>query len=285
MTQKSTAKHTEKKPPELFPNAPTAKTLPALWLSAAQLFPYTGLDAPALRRRAIETNPATGAPWIPKPRGSRWPLHETLTGVLAWREHQLATATTRALPTQCATMQDVETIFRLPKEMQSYARAHHHPQTAAQVIFESSNRVNVLPMFEFFYPLLKKIFSGGGNKLQGLQGFEDLDLDLQRALSTKEDVIEKKRDNARANRDLYTMEGIERELGEPLTRIADDWRTALKTHGGKLKSLLHGAGMDTALIQQALAIFTEALHGPPAKLRQQLGLDQPNEPANQIPVK
>jgi len=278
MTQKSTAKHTEKKPPELFPNAPTAKTLPALWLSAAQLFPYTGLDAPALRRRALETNPATGAPWIPKPRGSRWPLHETLTGVLAWREHQLATAADRALPAQCASMQDVETIYQLPGELIKYVRSHGLAPDA----FDASNRVRIIPIMKAVAPFLKKIFGGSNAKLAEITGFEELDLDTQRALSTKEDVIEKKRDNARANRDLYTMEGIERELGEPLTRIADDWRTALKTHGGKLKSLLHGAGMDTALIQQALAIFTEALHGPPAKLRQQLGLDQPNDPANQI---
>jgi len=276
MTQKSTAKHTEKKPPELFPNAPTAKTLPALWLSAAQLFPYTGLDAPALRRRALETNPATGAPWIPKPRGSRWPLHETLTGVLAWREHQLATAADRALPAQCASMQDLETIYQLPGELIKYVRSHGLAPDA----FDASNRVRIIPIMKAVAPFLKKIFGGSNAKLAEITGFEELDLDTQRALSTKEDVIEKKRDNARANRDLYTMEGIERELGEPLTRIADDWRTALKTHGGKLKSLLHGAGMDTALIQQALAIFTEALHGPPAKLRQQLGLDQPNDPAN-----
>src|SRR6185312_4392163 len=237
MKQKSTAKHKGKKSPapkgassssapDLFPPVGGSKTLPGAFAKAAQLFPYTGLDDAALRRRAAETNPATGAPWIPAARGGRWPVHDTLAGLLAWRTHQHATAESRGLPAICGSMKDVEAIHRIPVEMQQYAREHYHPQAGDPIIFESSNRVHIPPMAEFFYPLLKKIFSGGGNQIAGLQGFEDLDLDFQRALSTKEDVIAKKRDNGLANQDLYVLSEIEKQLGEPLTYLGNEWKTA-----------------------------------------------------------
>jgi hypothetical protein len=275
MNQKRPKKHTQKKSPDLFPATSGARAIDTPWVTPATLTPFTDLDDQFLRRRARETNPATASPWLPGPRGGKWPLHPTLIGLLDWYRHQLSTAATRALPAQCASMRDTEAIYGFPIEMQQYAREHHHPAVGAEVIFESSNRVNLPPLLAFFRPLWKKLFCKGAEAIKGIEDFESIDLDTQRALSAQQDVIQKKRENALATAQLHTRDGIEKEIGEPLTAIFSSLKSYEKITGGKLKSLLTGAGVDPLIIQQAIATATSGIQEPMNKLREQLKLDQP----------
>lgn len=276
MRKKSHIKHTEKKsPPDLFPSAKGAKALTTSWATPPILTPFSDLDDSLLRRRAREINPHTSLPWLPAPRGGRWPVLPTLIGLLAWYRHQHATQAARGLPVQCANMGDAEAIFGFPKEMQQYAREHHHPKTGEQVIFESSNRVNLPPLLAFFRPLWKKIFCKGGEAIKGIEDFESIDLDTQRALSAQQDVIAKKRDNALATAQLHTRDGIEKEIGEPLTTIFSSLKSYEKITGGKIKSLLLGAGLDPAITAQVIATATAGIQEPLTKLRDHLHLDQP----------
>lgn len=279
MSQKSDKKHPEKNPlSDLFPLASGEKSLNSPWATAAQLFPYTGLDESALRRRARETNPATGAPWIPAPRGAKFEVHPTLRGLCAWKDHQLATPATRSLPTQCASMKDVTALYHFPVEMQQYARRHYHPQPGEPVIFESSNRVNLPPLLAFFAPFWNKIFCKGSGAIKGIENFEEIDLDTQRALSAQQDVIQKTRDNALANGELHTRGGIERELAEPLTAIFAAFKNFEKTAGGKIKSLLTSANTDPEIIRQTLTLAAAGVQEPLTKLRAQLKLSEADRP-------
>lgn len=291
MKQKSHKKHNAKNPPDLFPSSGSPRPLSAVWANAAQLLPYTALDEAALRRRERELNPATGAPWIPPARGSKWEILPTLAGCTAWRMHQLATADSRGLPRQCASMKDVEATFHLPREMQEYAREHFSPAPGEELIFEASNRVNVLPMLRRFKPFLKKVFSKTGAAIAELEGFEDLDLDTQRAKCYKQDEIQKRRDNALATAQLHTRDGIEKEIAEPLAAIFAHLKNYEKTTGGKLKSLLLGAGLPPELVQQTITTAAAGIREPLQKLREQLALSHHSEtagqdtaaPANQLP--
>jgi len=74
---------------------------------------------------------------------------------------------------------------------------------------------------------------------------------------------------------LHTRDGIEKEIGEPLTAIFSSLKSYEKITGGKLKSLLTGAGVDPLIIQQAIATATSGIQEPLTKLRDQLGLDKP----------
>lgn len=224
------------------------------------------MDDPALRRRAIELNPhaTPPAPWIPKPRGARYQVLPTLCGLLAWRQHQLATAESRALPRQCASMKDAESIYHIPVVMQKYIREHGLSPKG----FEASNRVNILHVLEAAHPFLTKIFGGTNSKIAEITGFEDLDLDTQRALSAQQDVITKKRENALATAQLHTRTGIENEIAEPLGAVAAAWKNYEKNTGGKLKSLLTGAGVEPEIIRQAITIATAGVQEPITKLRE-----------------
>jgi hypothetical protein len=265
-------------PPDLFPLAGGVKSLDSAWATASQLSPYTGLDDAALRRRARELNPRATppAPWIPPARGGRWPVAATLRGVCAWYQDQLAAAESCGLPPQCASMKDLERLFHIPVVMQKYIREHGLAPRA----FEASNRVNILPMLEAAEPFLSKIFGGSNSKIAEITGFEDLDLDTQRALSTQQDVIEKKRTNALAIAALHTRDGIEKELAEPLAAIFSALKNFEKVTGGKLKSLLAGAGLDPVIVQQAIGTAAAGIQEPLTKLRAQLRLDEPEQPEN-----
>ena len=269
---------------ELFPASHGSRPIASPWATPAQIFPDGQFDDPALRRLDRDLNPATGAPWIPKPRGGRWEVIPTLRGIIAWQAHQRATADTRTLPAQCASMRDVAAVYQFPIEMLQYAREHYHPQVGAPVIFESSNRVNVPPFLAFMAPLWKKIFCKGSSAIAGLENFEEIDLDTQRAKSAAEDVIAKKFQNGQTAKTLHTRDGVERELGEPLTAIATDWKSFEKITGGKLKSLLHGAGVAPEIVRQAITIAAAGIQEPMSKLRQLLKLDQPAppEPASSV---
>lgn len=258
-------KHTSKKPvtdgelPLVSQNAAAGFNL-GTQARAAELFCITGMTDPQLRQAQLRVD-ATGAPYLPKPAGGFWPVRETLAGLLRYQRDRAA----ETLPRQCASMKDVESFYGFPVEAQQYARNH-----GCEGAFESSNRVNILPLFRFFTPLLKKIFSRGAANIPGLEGFEELDADVMLGRVRVQDEIEKKRDNALANGDLRTSQGVEELLGPPLTDIANNLKNYEKTTGAKIRSVLSSAGVPEATVKQVLQVAAAGITEPLAKLRASL---------------
>ena len=112
------AEKTSPKQPEFsaVKNVAGARSTDSAWWTGAQFAALVpGFDEEKLRRLANEKvagslNPATGAPWIPKPRAARFEFTPTLKGVIAYLLHQLEHADT--LPKQCSGMNVVEGIFK-----------------------------------------------------------------------------------------------------------------------------------------------------------------------------
>jgi hypothetical protein len=75
---------------ELFQATGGAKPIKTQWATAVQLFQVTGMDDAALRRlgNVNNLNPATGAAWIPKPKGGKYEIQPTVKGVIAWLRSQ-----------------------------------------------------------------------------------------------------------------------------------------------------------------------------------------------------
>ncbi len=214
MGQKLHNKHAAKKSTtDLFPSSAGVKAIDSPWATASQLHPYTGLDEPTLRRRARETNPATGKPWIPAPSGARFQVWPTLRGLCAWREHHAAAATTRGLPAQCSSMKATEAATGITVESQQYLRKKNLCPDA----FDASNRVNLLPLIRALatqHDQWRKYLTGQGTDHTGLEGFEELDLDHQRARVAKADADERERNNRLADGHLQTRTGVEETVWE-----------------------------------------------------------------------
>lgn len=136
------------------------------------------MDEAKLRRLGKEINPATQKPWLPKPVNSKWPAAPTLMGVNAYLR-SLSEKTT-GLPEAYANMGDFEAQTKFPRSMIEYALKH------GCKCRDGSNRVYLTPFLEFFNPIFEKIFSGGGAQIKNLEGFEELDSDLQLARIRKE---------------------------------------------------------------------------------------------------
>ena len=123
------------------------------------------------------------------------------------------------------------------------------------------------------FPLLKKIFSGGAAQIKGVEGLEDLDSDFQLARVRKEDADARARDNAIAERNIFTREGIEAELAAPLTTAANAWRNYDKDTGAKLQAYLVSQGLTAEQARAARALAVEGVEKIPAELRQTFKLD------------
>ena len=191
---------------DLFPQIAGTRPVAEKWATALQLSPIIGMDDAGLRRLADKNNlnPETNEAWIPKPIRGQWPVLKTISGWAAWMRHKMTKQEERGLPRQCSSMKDLEAVYGIPVEMQQYARIH-----GCSVAFDSSNRVNVLPLLKFFTPLLLKIFSGGGKHIEGIEAFDELDLNEQRARLTSAQAIEQERLNALAEQRLHDREDCE----------------------------------------------------------------------------
>jgi len=273
MSQKINKKHTVNKSrqPDLIAAPVGAKPITSQFVSAAQLsaaLPFAKITDQFLRDRAgtRNPNPRTGLPWIPKPRGAKYDLNATVLGLLEWFCVQAERA--EGLPRVCNSMKHAEELFHLPYELQQYVRSHGGAEA-----FEASNRVRVLEVLRHAFPLLKKIFSGGAAQIKGVEGMEDLDSDFQLARVRKEDADERARDNALANKNLYTREGIVTELGDPLLSAANAWKNYDKDTGAKLQTYLTTAGLTVEQAKAARALATAGVEKIPAELREKLKLE------------
>jgi hypothetical protein len=192
--------------PDLLAPPPGTKPIDQQWADAAQLRPFTGMDEGKLRHLGRETNPVTGAPWLPKARNSKWPVAQILMGVNAYLRHQAERQD--GLPETYASMGDFTARTLHPREQIEYAL-----KNGCQCR-DAANRIYLTPFLEFFAPIYKKIFSGGGVQIKGLEGFEELDSDLQLARLRKEQadaLVDEK--NIREGR-LVDMASVEELLWE-----------------------------------------------------------------------
>jgi hypothetical protein len=165
---------------ELFPSQAGVKPIEGQWATAAQLFAVTGMNDAALRNlaNANNPNPATGAAWIPKPRLGKYEIAPTVRGAIAWLQHQIKSQ--NGLPDGYANIGDFCARTRFPRVMVEYALKH------GCKCRDAANRISLMPFLEFYEPILGKIFSGGGMQIKGLEGFEELDSDMQLARLRKE---------------------------------------------------------------------------------------------------
>lgn len=274
MSQKINKKHTVKqssRQPDLIAAAPGAKPITSPFVTAVQIaaaLPFASISDTFLRNlsRAEKPNPRTGSPWIPKPRGGKYDLNATVLGLLEWFHVQAGRA--EGLPRVCNSMKHAEELFFLPHELQQYVRSHGGAEA-----FEASNRVRVLEVLRHAFPLLKKIFSGGAAQIKGVEGMEDLDSDFQLARVRKEDADERARENALANKNLFTRAGIEEELAAPLAAAANAWKNYDKDTGAKLQAYLTTAGLTVEQAKAARAMATAGAEKIPATLREKLKLE------------
>ena len=263
---------------ELFPAAKGVRPADSQWWTGAQFAAFIhscypkapAFDEPKLRAlgHSSAINPLTSAPWIPKPRAAKFEFTPTLKGVLAYLLHQLDHAD--SLPKQCSGMNVVEGIFKISVEVQKKFKEKGFCPAA----FESSNRVNVLPLVAALGEKMRQIITAG-TKLHGIEGFEELDKDVMQARVAAQVEIEKIRENNLANGNLFTRETVEKIL-EPVAAWGLRWKNYEKDTGGKLKSLLTGAGVDAAIVAQAIAIAKSGVIAPPLELREQLKLNGEN---------
>ena len=167
----------------------------------------TGLDDPALRRLERLTDPA-GQPWIPKAIGGQRHLKDTVLGVCNWLRHRAEQTSDH--PTY-QTMELAESRGLIPREALKYAKKK------GVAAWDSAGRVHTEPLRKFFFDFLKRIFTSDPSSLKSLnlgEGFEELDLDIQRARVAKEDADERARNNALANSQVHRLEDIEEEIWE-----------------------------------------------------------------------
>jgi hypothetical protein len=169
---------TESTQPDLIDPPAGTRPIEGQWATAAQLHPFTGMDEAQLRRLGRETNPATGQAWLPAPVRSRWPVAQTLIGANAWWRWQMEKR--GGLPEGYANIGDFCAQTKFPRVMMEYALKH------GCQCRDTANRIYLTPFLEFFQELFTKIFSGGGAQIKNLEGFEELDSDLQLARLRKE---------------------------------------------------------------------------------------------------
>lgn len=154
-------------------------------------------------------------------------------------------------------MADVEAYFGVPPALQRRIRR----EGLCPEAFDVSGRVNVPP-------LLKAIFQ--------LEQFSEADLPAERAKLIQEQRAQKSRENALANGQLVTKDGIMRELAGPLTAIRDGWTSYPLITGRKIKSLLQGAGVDPEIVRRVVDLAVDGVAEPLRHLRQMLEIDPAN---------
>lgn len=255
--------------PELFPAPGGAKPITDTWASAAQLaglLPFAKITDAFLRRlcNPNNPNPRTGAAWIPKPRGGRYELRGTVLGLLEWYCARANDSNT--LPRQCASMRHASETYGLPVEMFRYARAH-----GCASAFDSANRIrDMVEIFNYFAPLLKKIFSGGAVQLEGFKEFDFLDKNREEVLMKREARKKLERQNSeyeaqvRERVDQFFWENLLSPLRSQLVNqpkilkreIARLFPIGQKTDAATLKAA-NRAIMDA--IQQTLAQLTRSI--------------------------
>lgn len=172
-------------------------------VSSGFLEQLTGFDDAALRRIERLTDPA-GKPWLPRPHRGRWQLRETVLGLCRYLQARSEEKEDHPIyPSQ----ELAESRGLIPRELIKYARGKGIDYS------DTGGRIKSEPLRKFGAELLKKILGSEGG-LQNLDGFEELDLNLQRARVAKEDADERARNNALAKQLVHRQEDIDELIWE-----------------------------------------------------------------------
>jgi hypothetical protein len=171
-SDKNTSKNTPSAP-SLFPTLDAPRPLDSSHATAAQLaalLPFAGIDDTFLRNRAATPNPRTGAPWIPKPTQSRYPLVPTLAGLVEWFA---ARAKSDDLPAHYSSMISMENSLLTPREFIKWCLAHDCADAQ-----DASGRINPRPILARAAQILRAIPTG---QVTGIDGLEQWDKDTELA--------------------------------------------------------------------------------------------------------
>ena len=184
------------------------------WWSGAQFAALvTGFDEPKLRRLGIETNPATGAPWIPKPRAAKFEFTPTLKGVIAYLLHQLAARD--GAPTYFDSMEHMESTAPFtPKKVTAWALKNGAGEARL-----GGSRLNPRPVWE----LLNKIgLSAATGALTGIDGLEEFDKNTEQAKLARVQKEDQEIDLELKRRRIHDLNEVERRCrGEILAPLRD----------------------------------------------------------------
>jgi hypothetical protein len=258
--------------PSLFSAPASVKPIAASHATCAQLlatYPFLAdhVDETFLRNRTSDTNPRTGAAWIPKPIRSQYEIAPTLAGLLEWFATRAATRSD--LPAQYANMQAMENALGANKKAIKFLLKH-----GAGSAQDPANRIAPLPLIRRAFEIIAKVADG---QITGIDGLEqwNKDTELAKKLRLESEKLEDEkllrqgdmllsRDGTFAISQLVADELLWEKRDQPL-------RAALikapPTINRQHKTLLSGAGVSGDVIQRCAAIVTAGINTVLTKLR------------------
>lgn len=199
---------------DLFGEVKGAKAVKSFWVSGVQFAAVIpGFDDARLRNLSPE--------WVPKPVDGNFDFVPTAAGVIAWLEGRVKNKD--GLPESYSSMTDFCAQTGFAEEMLKYALRK------GCKCRDSHGRISLTPFLEFFAPLFTKIFSGGGKQIAGLENFDDLDLNVERAGLTRAQKLEQERLNALAEQRIHDVNDCEQRVRiELLGPFKEGWQAIYK---------------------------------------------------------
>ena len=148
------------------------------WWTGAQFAALVpGFDDPKLRRLARDTNPATGAPWIPSPRSSKFEFTPTLKGVIAYLLHQLSTR--NELPGSYDSAQAMANVFSAEKKAIIWLT-----RNGAEGSQLGGSRIAPLPVLRRALEIIGQIADG---RVTGIDSLEAINTNNELGLKIREE--------------------------------------------------------------------------------------------------
>ena len=235
MRQKFTEKHSKKKSVAIGKYIKAAPTIVAIseapefsavknvagakapdqsWWTGAQFAALVpGFDEPKLRRLGIENNPATNAPWIPKPRGAKFEFTPTLKGVLAHLLHKASTGD--GAPAYFDSMEHLESCAPFtPKKFTAWALKNGAGEARL-----GGSRINPRPVWDLLNRLGVSVATGA---MTGIDGLEEFDKNTEQAKLARVQKEDQEIDLELKRRRIHDLNEVERRCrGEILSPLRD----------------------------------------------------------------
>lgn len=230
---------------DFFEDARGARVVPLVFVSGAVIESLVpGFNDTRLRNLTEH---------FPKPKDGHYDLVATLAGLVIWLEKRLEDRS--GLAGQFASMKDFCAQTRFPKAMLDFAI------TKGCKCRDAAGRIDLAPVLEYFEPLFEKIFGGGGKHIEGIEEFDDLDLDAQRAALAKEQTRKEARLNAEAEKVVHSRDEVEELCREQILAPLKNALTALLKKFLRFKASQPGIGHEIleADLPKVLALLAESL--------------------------
>lgn len=200
-------------------NVAGAKAPDNAWWTGAQFAALVpGFDEPKLRAlgnpsNPSSINPATKAPWIPKPRGAKFEFTPTLKGVLAYLLHQLASRD--GAPTYFDSMEHLESTAPFtPKKFTAWALKNGAGEARL-----GGSRINPRPVWDLLNRLGVSVATGA---MTGIDGLEEFDKNTEQAKLARVQKEDQEIDLELKRRRIHDLNEVERRCrSEILSPLRD----------------------------------------------------------------